>query len=63
MDWKQAYSVGMPEMDAQHQTAATCVALARDRRDNAAALAGRAPGLLTVHAFAQVEMTTRSLSN
>jgi len=53
----------MPEIDAQHQTVATWVALARDSRDNAEAMFGRAPGLPTVRAFAQTEMTARSLSN
>jgi hemerythrin len=27
MDWKEEYSVGIPEIDAQHQTLAGCIAL------------------------------------
>jgi len=63
VDWKPAYFVGMPEMDAQHQTLAIRVVLARDSRDNAEAMDGRASGLPAVRAFAQTEMTARSLSN
>ena len=55
MGWKQECSVGIPEIGAQRQTLATCMALIRDSRDNATATVDRAP--------AQADLPATNVSN
>jgi hypothetical protein len=62
VDWKPAPSVGMPEMDAQRQTLANVLHSAETAVTTQQRLSD-APGLPAVHAFAEADMTARTLGN